>query len=81
MAYAAYIGDGMIQIYHIFKRKSSLDISLKGLSIRILAGTILFLKFLTISEIYLIIGQGLFLLVLIIYLSISVKYRLRQFEN
>ena len=75
IAYTSFIIDNLIQIKHIWKRKSSKDVSIRGASIRLIAGLILLIKFLTIKDIYLIMGQGLFIATLTTYFILLLKYR------
>ena len=75
IAFAAFTIDNLIQIRHIWKRKSSKDISIKGSSIRLSAGLIILIKFLTLKDIYLVVGQGIFIVTLATYFVLLLKFR------
>ena len=65
--------DLMFQISRIHKRKSSLDISIKGTLVRLFGAAIFTLKYFVIKDFYLILGQLLFMGILMVYI-ISVLY-------
>jgi uncharacterized protein with PQ loop repeat len=67
--------DILIQILHIWKRKSSLDISIKGATLRVAAATILLLKYVSIQEPFLLLGQAIFLSSYITYFILLIVYR------
>ena len=75
IAYIAFNIDNLIQIRHIWKRKSSKDISIRGALIRLAAGLIILIKFFTIKDVYLIIGQGIFIATLTTYSILLLTYR------
>ncbi len=79
IAFAAFITDNSIQSYRLIKRKKSDDVSIRGESIRVVAVILLFIKFLTTSDMYLIIGQGLFGISLIMYYGLLIKYHKTTF--
>ena len=79
VAFAAFITDNSIQSYRLIQRKHSDDVSIRGESIRVIAVFLLFIKFLTTSDIYLIIGQGLFMISLIMYYGLLIKYHRTSF--
>ena len=68
------IGIGF-QMKKVWQRKSSGDIAIKEILLRILASIIVYLKFITTGDVYLIIGQGLFIVTLFSHLGVTVKYR------
>jgi len=75
IAFFALTIDLILQIIHIYKRKSSKDLSLKGCLIRLIAGLILLIKFIATNDIYLTIGQGVFVFSYIIYFIMLIYYR------
>ncbi len=77
----SYIGlnaDIIFQIRRIYKTKSSRDISLIGLSIRYLAIIIILIKFISLSDVPLIIGQSLILLTFTTYFTLTFLYFLKR---
>ena len=79
IAFGAFITDNSIQSYRLITRKHSDDVSIRGESIRVMAVILLFIKFLTTSDLYLIIGQGIFMISLIIYYGLLIKYHKSSF--
>jgi len=75
IAFFATSIDTLIQIGHIYRRKSSRDLSILGCSIRLLSALIFTFKFYTTGDIYLIIGQTIFSIVFIIYFIMLLYYR------
>ncbi len=77
----SYIGlniDIIFQIRRIYKTKSSRDLSLVGLSVRYLAILIILIKFLSISELALIIGQALILITFTSYFFLAFFYFIKS---
>ncbi len=77
----SYIGlnvDIIFQIRRIYKTKSSKDISLFGLSIRYGAIIVILLKFITTSDISLIIGQSLILTTFTAYFVLAFSYFVKE---
>jgi hypothetical protein len=74
VSYVALNADILFQIKRIHKTKSSRDLSLVGMSIRYAAIFVILIKFISISELPLIIGQGLILLTYTTYLALAVYY-------
>jgi uncharacterized protein with PQ loop repeat len=75
IAFVALYIDMSFQIARIFKRKSSADISIGGVVVR-LSATLLFLfRFVAIRDFPLSLGQGLFCAMLAVYVFLLVKYR------
>lgn len=66
--------DILFQIRRIYKNKSSRDLSITGLTIRDIAIIILLIKFISISDTVLIIGQALIALTLTAYLVLAIIY-------
>ena len=78
ISYVALNADILFQIARIYKTKSSRDISLLGLSIRYIAILIILIKFVSLSDLPLIVGQGLITLSVTLYLCLAVMYRVRK---
>ncbi len=79
----SYIGlnvDIIFQIRRIYKTKSSRDISLFGLSIRYAAIIIILIKFVSLSDVSLVIGQGLILMTFTVYFLLATLYFLKEKE-
>jgi hypothetical protein len=74
LSYIALNVDIIFQIGRIHKIKSSRDLSLVGMSIRYAAIFIILIKFVSLSDLPLIIGQGLILLTYTTYLALVVYY-------
>jgi hypothetical protein len=74
LSYIALNVDIIFQIGRIYKTKSSRDLSLVGMSIRYAAIFIILIKFVSLSDLPLIIGQGLILLTYTTYLALAVYY-------
>ena len=75
VAFIALTTDVIIQILHIIKRKSSRDISIKGCIIRSFGALVLLIKFFLLSDVYLVIGQTIFLSVYLTYFLLIIYYR------
>ena len=75
IAFIALTLDIIIQIIHIWKRKSSKDISIKGCIIRFVGALVLLTKFFLLKDTYLIFGQTLFMLTYTIYVFLIVYFR------
>ena len=75
LSYIALNVDILFQIKQIYRTKSSRDLSLAGMSIRYAAILIILIKFVTISDVPLIIGQGLIVLTFTTYLVLALYYR------
>ena len=58
LSYIALNVDILFQIRRIYHTKSSRDLSLFGMSVRYAAILIILIKFITLSDVPLIIGQG-----------------------
>ena len=74
ISYIALNVDILFQVRQIYKTKSSKDLSLIGLTIRYIAILIILIKFISLSDIPLIIGQGLMVLTFTIYFIFAVYY-------
>jgi len=67
--------DVLLQNIRVFRRKSSLDISLLGTLIRYGAIIVLLAKYLTLQDAVLILGQVVVLVNVGVYTALVVKYR------
>jgi len=74
LSYIALNVDILYQIRQIYRNKSSKDISLIGLSIRYVAILIILIKFISLSDIPLIIGQGLITITFTTYAIFAFYY-------
>ncbi|MFA5926048.1 MAG: hypothetical protein WC831_03870 [Parcubacteria group bacterium] len=75
IAFSFFTIDIVVQIFHIHKIKSSRDISIKGSVIRAVAAYILLVKYYSVNDIFLEIGQTVFTLSLTAYLLMMIYYR------
>ncbi|MBI2043995.1 hypothetical protein HYT24_01385 [Candidatus Pacearchaeota archaeon] len=75
MAFFALSIDIIFQIFHILKRKSSKDLSLIGISLRLTASSIFLIKFITVGDLVLITGQAIFVTGFFIYVILLFYYR------
>jgi len=75
IAFFALSIDVIFQISHVFKRKSSGDVSLKGSIIRLLAVTTFLVKFIFEGDLVLIIGQAIFVSSYLVYFILLIYYR------
>ena len=78
LSYIALNVDILLQIKRIHETKSSEDLSLTGLVVRYVAILIIMLKFLSLEDLPLILGQGLIVITFTIYLALAVSYFLRR---
>jgi uncharacterized protein with PQ loop repeat len=74
LSYIALNVDILLQIKRIWQTKSSRDLSLLGMGIQYAAILIVLIKFIDISDLPLIIGQGLITLTFTTYLAVAVYY-------
>jgi len=74
LSYIALNVDIVFQIKRIYQTKSSRDLSLAGMSIRYAAILIILIKFIRISDVPLIIGQGLIVLTFTTYFALALYY-------
>jgi hypothetical protein len=75
LSYIALNVDILFQIERIYKTKSSRDLSILGMSVRYAAILIILIKFMRLSDVPLIIGQGLIVLTFTTYLVFALYYR------
>ena len=74
LSYIALNVDILFQIRRIYQTKSSRDLSVLGMSIRYAAILIILIKFISISDLPLIIGQGLIVLTFTTYIALALYY-------
>jgi hypothetical protein len=74
LSYVALNVDILFQIRRIYRTKSSHDLSLVGMSIRYAAILIILAKFISLSDLPLILGQGLIVLTFTTYLALALYY-------
>jgi uncharacterized protein with PQ loop repeat len=80
-SYIALNVDILFQIKRIYRTKSSRDLSLTGMAIRYAAILIILIKFITISDLPLIIGQALILLTFTTYFALALYYFANRHET
>ena len=78
IAFIAFNVDLVFEIQKVLATRDSKDVSLPGIFIRLCASTILVLKFVFIKDDALIVGQGIFTSVLLIYFVLLVKYKKKK---
>lgn len=81
LSYIALNVDVVLQIKRIRETKSSHDLSLLGLAVRYIAIFIILIKFVSLDDLPLIIGQGLITITFTIYLVLAVMYFLYPREE
>ena len=74
LSYIALNVDILFQIRRIYHTKSSRDLSLFGMSVRYAAILIILIKFISLSDVPLIIGQGLIVLTFTTYFALALYY-------
>lgn len=79
IAFIALTIDIMLQIRKLIRRKSAKDISRKGCTIRLIAILLLEAKFIVLKDFWLILGQGLFNVLFLVYFVLILKYRKKSF--
>lgn len=75
ISYIALVTDILFQVRQLYKTKASRDLSLLGMSIRYAAILVIFIKFFSLSDLPLMIGQGLIGLVFTAYFILAIYYR------
>jgi hypothetical protein len=73
-SYIALNVDIIFQIRRIYRTKSSRDLSLFGMGVRYTAIFIILIKFLSISDVPLIVGQGLIVITYSTYFALALYY-------
>jgi uncharacterized protein with PQ loop repeat len=74
LSYIALNVDIMLQVKRIYRRKSSDDLSLVGMTIRYIAIIIILVKFASLRDVPLVIGQGLCAVTFTVYFVLAVLY-------
>ena len=74
LSYVALNVDIIFQIRRIYYTKSSRDLSLFGMSVRYAAILIILVKFISLRDLPLIIGQGIIVLTFTTYLALALYY-------
>lgn len=74
LSYIALNIDITFQIGRIYRTKSSRDLSLVGLSIRYAAIVVILVKFISLGDTPLILGQGLIVLTFTAYFVLALMY-------
>ena len=74
LSYIALNVDVLLQVRRIYITKSARDLSLLGMSIRYVAILIILIKFWSLSDIPLLIGQGLIAVSFSLYFGLAVYY-------
>lgn len=75
LAFIAFSVDLLYQIRNLIRKKSSKSVSLLGLTARTIGTFVLLIKYINLSDVYLISGQVFFMVLVIIYLWLAYKYR------
>ena len=81
VAYLAIITDISMQITRIWKRKSAGDISILGTTVRFLATAVFLTKYVVIQDMYLTVGQSIFIFLLAFYLYSIIKFRILHISD
>lgn len=75
LSYIALNVDILFKIKRVYETKSFRDLSIAGMCIRYAAILIILIKFMRISDVPLIIGQGVIVLTFTTYLVLALYYR------
>lgn len=78
LSYIALNVDIALQLKRIYQTKSSNDLSILGLGIRYAAIIIIMVKFATLKDIALVVGQGLIVVTFTAYFVLAIIYSLRK---
>jgi hypothetical protein len=78
IAFIAFNVDLLFEIQKVMKTRDSKDVSLPGIFIRLSASTVLVLKFVYIKDDALIIGQGIFTAILLVYFVLLMKFKKKK---
>ena len=78
LSYIALNVDIVLQLKRIYQTKSSSDLSMLGLGIRYAAIIIIMVKFATLKDTALIVGQGLIVVTFTAYFVLAIIYSLRK---
>ncbi len=78
ISYVAFNTDLVFEIQKIHSTRDSKDVSLPGIFIRLSASVLILLKFVSIRDDALIIGQGIFTAILLLYFILLIKYKKKR---
>ncbi|OVE79568.1 hypothetical protein BVY00_00040 [bacterium G20] len=78
LSYVALNIDVVFQIRRIYQTKSSSDLSLTGMFIRCAAIVVILIKFISLSDLSLTIGQALITVTFTIYFMLAVLYFMQR---
>ena len=81
LSYIALNLDILLQLKKVYTTKSAHDLSLLGLGIRYIAILVIMFKFVSLSDLPLILGQGLIVITFTAYLTLAVSCVLRTKKN
>ena len=75
ISYIALNVEICMQAWHIYRTKSSHDLSIPGMVIRFMAIAIILVKFATIGDLPILIGQAVIVLTFGTYFALAIHYR------
>lgn len=78
ISYVAFNVDLVFEIQKVMKTRDSKDVSLPGIFIRLSASALLVLKFVYIKDDALIVGQGIFTAILLVYFVLLMKFKKKK---
>lgn len=81
VAYAALNIDVIAQTIHIFRRRSSLDISIYGVLLRFVAIAIIWLKLNQLGDIPVLIGHSFILITFVVYFITIIYFRIKPHKK
>jgi uncharacterized protein with PQ loop repeat len=70
----ALAADILLQIKRVYRTKSSNDLSLLGMTIRYIAIIVILVKFISLNDLPLMIGQGVITIIFTAYLFLAIVY-------
>lgn len=74
MSYIALNIDIIFEMRRIYHTKSSRDLSITGMTIRFIAIMVILIKFISLGETSLIVGQGLIVFTFTTYFALAIMY-------
>ena len=78
ISFVAFNTDLVFEIQKVHSTRDSKDVSLPGIFIRLAASVLIFMKFVSIEDKALIIGQGTFTTILFLYFVLLMKYKKKK---
>ena len=75
IAFAFFTIENLMQLYHVYKRKSSWDISILSLYLRLIGINIICFKLFLVWDIFLITGQVSLAIISFVYLGVVLYFR------